>query len=124
MEVFINPKKLFVMKTDKKGFFILIRDFRVVIDGERLVVTKGFVTDFASVPKAFHWLVPPRGRYSAAAVVHDFLYTRGKGTRKHADEVFNALMKVLNVKWWRRKSMYRAVRLFGWKYWNKFKESK
>lgn len=36
-------------------------------------VPKGFLTDGASVPKAFHWLIKPWGRHGQAAVVHDLL---------------------------------------------------
>ena len=42
---------------------------------ERIVVPKGFVTDFASILQAFWALgLSPHGQYSRAAVVHDYLY--------------------------------------------------
>src|SRR3954454_19309299 len=37
-------------------------------------VPKGFVTDLASIPQLFCSILPPTGRYSYPAIVHDFLY--------------------------------------------------
>ena len=39
-----------------------------------ITVPAGFVTDFASTPRAIWAILPPTGRYQLAAVVHDFLY--------------------------------------------------
>lgn len=39
-----------------------------------IIVPAGFVTDFASTPRALWSVLPPTGRYQLAAVVHDFLY--------------------------------------------------
>jgi len=74
-----------------------------------------FVTDGASTPKILWNLFPPLGRYSIAAVVHDHLYRTHPFDRKTCDKVFLALMVFLEVSRWRRRSMYRAVRLFGGK---------
>ena len=79
------------------------------------IVPKGFTTDFASVPRFFWRLVPPWGRYSPAAVVHDYLYRTGKASRKEADRVFLRLMKQLDVPCWKRWVMYWGVRLFGFR---------
>src|SRR5262245_11770367 len=38
-----------------------------------IVVPAGFVTDFASTPRAIWSVLPPTGRYQMAAIVHDFL---------------------------------------------------
>src|SRR5262245_60709692 len=37
-------------------------------------VPAGFVTDFASIPRAFWSLLRPDGRYTHPAIVHDYLY--------------------------------------------------
>lgn len=42
--------------------------------GQIIVVPAGFKTDFASIPWGFRNLFPPIGKYSRAAVIHDFLY--------------------------------------------------
>lgn len=78
-----------------------------------VTVSQGFVTDLASTPRLLWNLVPPFGRYTAGAVVHDYLYQVHQGSRRHADAVFNAAMMELNVLPIKRVVMYRAVRLFG-----------
>lgn len=86
---------------------------------EAIVVPKGFITDFASVPRIFWILLPPDGRYSQAAVLHDYLYKIQIYTRKKSDSIFLEAMKVLKVAWWKRWIMYRAVRLACWIPWKK-----
>ena len=86
--------------------------------GNSIIVPRGFITDFASVPRAFWIVLPPDGKYTAAAVVHDFLYHIQDRSRKECDLIFLEAMEVLEVSWIKRKSMYRAVRLFGWMPWN------
>jgi hypothetical protein len=81
-------------------------------------VPEGFVTDFASIPRALHRLLPKNGEYDAPALVHDWLYATAPCDRATADDVFLEAMESLNVPWWKRASMYRAVRLFGWAAWN------
>lgn len=78
----------------------------------RVTIPKGFVTNFASTPRFLWSIFPPRGRYSRAAILHDFLY-RNMFDRFLADAMFRASMKELKVPWWRRVTMYYAVRLLG-----------
>jgi len=90
--------------------------------GRCVVVPRGFVTDFASIPRPSQVLIPKDvGR--RAAIVHDWLYaTKGlKGffTRKRCDEIFLEAMEVLKVPWATRHAMYSAVRLGGWWVWRK-----
>ena len=92
-------------------------------DSDEVVkVPKGFITDGASIPK-FAWSIigSPMGKYSAAAVVHDFLYHTKKYTRRKSDAIFLEAMKVLGVPWWKRKVMWLSVRLVAWISWNKRK---
>ena len=94
----------------------LLQPFRVRLRelGERVIeVPQGFETDFASVPRFFWRVVPPWGRYSPAAVVHDYLYCAGKVTRAEADRAFLTIMQRLGVPAWKRSIMYWAVRWFG-----------
>ena len=81
--------------------------------GIKVTVPKGQTTDFASIPRIFWPILPPVGRYSRAAVVHDYLYRHGLFTRKDCDLIFLHAMEELNVAKWKRVIMYRAVRLFG-----------
>lgn len=92
-------------------------------DNDVIVVPEGFITDFASVPQ-FAWImIPPDGEYTAAAVVHDYLYSTQTRTRKQSDDIFLEAMEVLKVVFWKRILMYWAVRLFAWIAWNKHKEN-
>jgi len=77
-------------------------------------VPKGFLTDFASIPRILWPVLPPFGRYSPAAVIHDYLYFTKHRTRKEDDAIFLEAMTVMKVKWWVRQAMYRSVRMFGW----------
>lgn len=81
--------------------------------GDVVRVPKGFKTDFASVPRLFWSIIPPDGKYSQAAVLHDYVYQKHTFERKKCDQIFLEAMKVLGVSWWKRRTMYRAVRLFG-----------
>lgn len=91
-------------------------------DDTWIYVPQGFLTDGASVPNIFWVLIPPWGRYGAAAVVHDFLceyltvWVRGVPTkvdREYADKIFLEAMTVLEVPEWKRTVMYYAVRTYA-----------
>lgn len=96
---------------------------------DKVVISTGFITDFASVPFIFWSILPPTGRYGKAAVVHDWLYQHKTDTkfdlwhrifskeRKKADDVFKEAMQVLKVKGWRVFVMYWGVRIGGWLAW-------
>ena len=92
-------------------------------DSEDVVkIPKGFITDFASVPRAFWIIFPPDGGYTQAAVVHDNLYWTLKRTRLQSDNILLEAMGVLKVPLWKKRIIYRAVRMFGWLSWNKRKK--
>lgn len=82
--------------------------------GAEIVVPENFITDFASIPAAVRFAIPPFGRHAKAAVLHDWIYAIGEpGKRAFADRIFKDAMKELNVDSERRKVMYQAVHLFG-----------
>lgn len=87
-----------------------------------ITVPPGTVTDFASIPRAFWRILPPWDTHRRAGVVHDWLYTTQKHTRKEADQVFLEAMKALGVPLWKRQAMYAAVRMFGFVAWNNHKK--
>ena len=100
------------------------------MDFEKATVRKGFIFDFASVPRGLYWLYPPAGngsdRYGVAALIHDWLYVHRKIggrkiTRKEADLLFLEIMLYIGVSKITARIMYRAVRMFGWIPWNKRK---
>lgn len=78
----------------------------------------GFVTDFASVPRAFWSLFRPDGNYAYAAVLHDYLYWQQDRPKAEADAVFRSAMTDLKILDWQSTILYRAVDLFGSAAWN------
>ncbi len=85
--------------------------------GITVQVPIGFVTDYASIPRVLWSVLPPHGTYSAAAVIHDWLYWAQTTTREEADRVFLEAMLVSCVGQAKRAVIYRAVRLFGGAAW-------
>lgn len=93
-------------------------------DGAAVVIEipYGFRFDLASVPRWLWWIIAPFELSLPAPLVHDALY-RWKGvidtpiprvlTRKDADDIFLAIMESEEVSRWRRRSAYRAVRMFA-----------
>lgn len=113
-----------------KKYFKVTQSFRYYLNEENPdvwgYVPAGFLSDGASVPKPFWWLLPPWGSYGQAAVLHDILCETKtlfkeeipyEITRKDADEIFLEAMNHLGVKWYVRYPMFLAVRawgIFGW----------
>ena len=80
---------------------------------QMVAVPEGFITDFASVPRAFWSVMPPSGKYTKAAVLHDYLYQTHLVDKKTADNIFKEAMEVLGVSKFKIWSMYSAVKFFG-----------
>jgi hypothetical protein len=89
--------------------------------GRVITVDPGFVTDGASVPQFLWVILPPWGRYSRAAVIHDLLCRLINAgtphieapTRERADAIFHEAMGVLGVNRIVRFVMWTAVRLYA-----------
>lgn len=92
----------------------LTRDLIYKTDQIEYRVPAGYVTDFASVPRATAWLYPRTGLYSKSAVLHDWLITdmipEGVDSTL-VDDVFREVMKVSGVTFPRRWIMWAGVRL-------------
>jgi hypothetical protein len=76
-------------------------------------IPAGQCTDFASVPRIFVWFLPRYGRYTKAAILHDYLWQVEvpKGmSRIDADGLFRQAMRELEVPFLRRWIMWAAVR--------------
>ncbi len=71
-------------------------------------------TDFASVPKLFMWFLPRYGRYTKAAILHDYLWRERASKRTldyvDADGIFRRAMRDLGVPFMKRWIMWAAVR--------------
>lgn len=89
-----------------------------------VTVPEGFVTDLASIPRAFWSIRRPEGRHAFAAVVHDFLYWTQTKTRVEADNIFKQAMLDSRVGTLEAESLYQAVRQFGGAAWENNKKLK
>ena len=120
MSSFTDP---LIVKKLKNMIWVVEREFYYFVGSEdskeSIRVPNGFITDFASVPRPFWIIFPPDGQYTQAAVLHDYLYYFHLYDRKKSDYIFLEAMKVLEVSWWKRRVMYRAVRMFGGLVWDK-----
>lgn len=100
---------------------------------EVVAIPIGFVTDFASVPRALWNVLPPTGGYGKAAVVHDYLYQKRRVLRDgiwnrlvdrgEADHILKEAMEVLSVGRFTRWTIYLGVRVGGWVPWGKYREA-
>lgn len=87
-------------------------------DGEIIVVPKGFITNFASVPRIPLAFLLAGDTAHAPAVIHDHLYSRKVVSthyysRADADRIFREAMDDDGVWWWRRWLMWTGVRIGG-----------
>ncbi len=112
-----------------RALFQLREEFRYLSDtfGE-IVVPAGFVTDFASIPRAALWYVDDDDPCILfPSVIHDYLYTRrgdlGLGSRvtfsrEQADQVLREAMLVCGARKAQAFVVYLAVRARGGSRWN------
>jgi hypothetical protein len=86
-----------------------------------ITVPVGFVTNFASIPRALNWYINTSDPIIRdIAVVHDFLYVTkwlGKFTRKQADQILYEGMLELGASKAKAKLAYTAVRIGGYYHW-------
>lgn len=107
--------------------FILLEDFRVLVDGlGEVVIPAGFETDWASIPALVRaYLDGDDPRILIPSLVHDFLYAR-RGwwdafkpflTRQECDDVLRRLMIDCGASALRARVVYLAVRAGGASHW-------
>lgn len=102
----------------RKQIKVEILDYPIVKTLENIcyrghIVPKGFITDGATIPQLFHFLLPPYCSYGRAAILHDFLYRNPQFNRKEADLIFRQYMKELGVHSWKTFVIFWIVRIFG-----------
>lgn len=85
---------------------------------ETIYVPTGFITDLASIPRLFWNILPPFGRYTEAAIVHDWIYRNHLFPRMVCDALFFEMMCALKTPSVTRWTIYLAVRAFGWMAWH------
>lgn len=119
---FLTPP---VMKPYADNKWRMVEDFDYITDtGVFIRVPHGFVHDLASIPRPLNLFFRKHGRHTQAAILHDWCYhTQGqvtekvKLTRLLSDELFLEAMKETGVGYFKRYSMYYAVRLGGYFAW-------
>ena len=105
--------------------FVVMKSFVIFTSIGKVEIPKGFVTDLASIPPKLRSIISVLGKHFIAAVLHDLWYRvpeqRRPGSayisRELADEIFLKEMEDLDVSWWKRRLMYRAVRIGGADFW-------
>jgi len=79
-------------------------------------VPSGFITDGASIPKAFWSLVgsPFTGKYVKVAILHDYLYSGAENVSfEEANRIFYNGLREAGVNRLKAFLMYKAVCMFG-----------
>lgn len=89
----------------------LAQPFRYDDGTNKFKVPEDIVTDLASVPRFFTWLVPRYGRHTLAALLHDHLVDDTSFPRERADVLFRDSMRETGVPLSRRWLMWAAVAL-------------
>jgi hypothetical protein len=94
--------------------WMLLGPLRYLGAVETFTVPAGFLTDFASVPRAVTWLIPTTGRYTLAAVLHDWCCAIGIPTgvisSRDTDALFRRVMREAGVPRARRWLIWAGVR--------------
>jgi hypothetical protein len=83
-----------------------------------IVVPADFITDFASVPRLPLAYLLVGGKGNRAAVVHDWLYSTAKISRKQADEVLAEALRASGYSALTVSLMWLGVRAGGESHWN------
>ena len=99
---------------------MLVEDLIYSIGKSNLSVTvpEGFVTDFASIPKQlWSFGLSPHGRYSKAAIIHDYLYWSQGCTKEQSDNILLIAMKESGVSLADRIIIYEGVNVGGKSSW-------
>lgn len=86
-------------------------------------VPKGFMTDFASVPKILKVFAKDSEIFCKASILHDYLYSGSgnengyKYTREESDKIYRDAMQVFGMTASRSYIFYKGVRFFGKSHW-------
>lgn len=104
-KIAIWPKPLWRLSEELRYYSNLVGDW--------IVVPAGFVTDFASVPRAPLLYLLAGGKADEAAIVHDYLYSTLRFSREMADKIFREAILAMNYTEALANAMYAAVRIGG-----------
>jgi hypothetical protein len=111
---FPEDSQVDVRQVDDKNWRLL-RELDYEGQSETFQVPLDADTDFASVPRLFVWFLPRYGRYTKAAILHDYLWrqraAKGEMSYIDADGMFRRAMRELGVPFLRRWILWAAVRV-------------
>lgn len=89
-----------------------------------ITVPRGYITDFASVPKIFRGIVSNIGGYNCISLLHDYLYTTHLTGRVEADFILGCLTHEFGLSYFKSYLVWTAVRVGAWYAWSKNKNKK
>ncbi len=119
---FIREESIDIIQTGDTTFQ-LVKPVSYQGAKETFVVPAGQDTDFASVPAALMWLIPRYGRWTKAAILHDYLWRSGVINKTDADGIFRRALRELGVPLYKRWMMWSAVRVTSIMKHREFKET-
>lgn len=94
------------------GLFRLDEDLTVeTAAAGTITVPKGYVTDLATIPRPFRWLLPQAGRSAIPGAVHDYLCHLDD---RRANAVFSELLHATGSGPIRRPLMCAFTFVFTW----------
>ena len=112
----------------------IVSDYHYNIDGQDLVIPKGFVFDGASVPKFLHTWLSPMGVLLVGGLIHDYGYKYqtllckgkkkaiGMKTQSQLDVIFRDVNIVQNGFRLINYLAYYGLKLGGFAAWNKHRK--
>ena len=99
--------------------WVLLADFSYTKDdGTVYTAPIGMVTDLASIPRPLWNIMPPFGKYTGAAVIHDYLYQTQIVPKAEADHVLAEAMDCAGVPHHERMAIYDGVKFGGQAAWD------
>jgi hypothetical protein len=117
--------KVTLFTKSTRGRFAIDEDLDIMlIDGSKISISKGTVSNGASVPKLLRGIYSNIGTYTLPAVVHDYLYENNLYNRKFADRQFLIDMGKTNTNYFTKWLFYYTVRIFGGINWKKYGTAK
>jgi hypothetical protein len=100
-------------------------EYSIGNSGVIIIVPKGFVTDYASIPKPlWSFGLSPHGKYGKAAIVHDYLYWKQDCTRMQSDNLLLIAMKESGVSPSQQSEIHLGVRAGGGVAWESNKNDR
>lgn len=109
---FVNEETIDIVSVDDTTFKTA-KPMTYIGAKDTIIVPAGQDTDFASVPTGITWLISRYGRWTKAAILHDYLWRQAPNgiTKQEADGIFRRALRELGVPMYKRHIMWSAVRL-------------